>query len=221
MNIVIAPHPDDEAIGCGGTIRRHVERGEAVHVIFLTSGEKGCRGRDLAETARTREAEAEAAKSVLGITGIEFWRQPDGSLAVTDTLVARLIRKLKEAQPDILYVPHEREMHPDHCVAARLVSSAVSSMDHSVPNVLMYEVWTPLQQIDHVEDISEQIDLKIAAILAHKSQCAIMRFDESARGLARYRGEMHSWPGGPYAEVFQRLTLPVRVGRSDSALPSA
>ena len=82
-------------------------------------------------------------------------------------------------------------------------------MNQPEPRLLMYEVWTPLQQIDHVEDISEQIDVKVAAIRAHKSQCAIMRFDEAALGLARYRGEMHSWPGGPYAEVFQKFIVPV------------
>src|SRR5688500_14721012 len=102
MIIVIAPHPDDEAIGCGGTIRRHVERGDAVHVIFLTSGEKGCRGRELSETAQIREAEAESAKAILGIAEIDFWRQPDGALEPTDELVARLVSKLEESQPDIV-----------------------------------------------------------------------------------------------------------------------
>ena len=77
----------------------------------------------------------------------------------------------------------------------------------------MYEVWTPLQQIDHVEDISAQIDTKLDAIRAHKSQCDIMDFVEAIRGLNRYRGEMHSWPGGPYAEVFQHMSAR-KIGRS-------
>ena len=206
MTIVIAPHPDDEAIGCGGTIRRHVERGDAVHVIFLTSGEQGCRGCEPAETARIREAEAEVAKAILGIATIEFWRQPDGAVEATDELVARMVRQLNETQPDIVYVPHEGEMHPDHCAAAQLVTRAVASLNYPAPSVLMYEVWTPMQQIDHVEDISAQIETKLDAIRAHKSQCDIMDFVEAIRGLNRYRGEMHSWPGGPYAEVFQQMS---------------
>jgi LmbE family N-acetylglucosaminyl deacetylase len=203
--LVIAPHPDDEAIGCGGTLRRHVEQGDTICAVFLTSGERGCKGRDLVETARIRETEADAARAILGIAEIDFWRQPDGALEATDELVARLVRKLTETQPDILYVPHGAETHPDHRAAAELVARAAESLNENALIVRMYEVWTPLQQIDHVEDISAQIDTKLDAIRAHKSQCDIMDFVEATRGLNRYRGEMHSWPGGPYAEVFQHM----------------
>jgi LmbE family N-acetylglucosaminyl deacetylase len=65
-----------------------------------------------------------------------------------------------------------------------------------------YEIWAPLAHIDHVVDISEVIEDKLRAIRAYRSQCDVMRFDEAFHGLARYRGEMHSWPGGAYAEVF-------------------
>ena len=62
-----------------------------------------------------------------------------------------------------------------------------------------------MSEIDHVEDISGVIDTKIAAIREHKSQCSVLRFDDAFLGLARYRGEMHSWPGGKYAEIFARM----------------
>jgi N-acetylglucosamine malate deacetylase 1 len=73
------------------------------------------------------------------------------------------------------------------------------------PIVLMFEVWTPLETFDHILDISEFVAIKTAAIRVHVSQCAEIRFDEAALGLNRYRGEMHCWPGGAYAEVFRRL----------------
>jgi LmbE family N-acetylglucosaminyl deacetylase len=69
----------------------------------------------------------------------------------------------------------------------------------------MYEVWTPLQRMDEIVDISPYVETKLAAVRAHKSQCAVLRFDEAVQGLNRYRGEMHSWPGGDFAEVFARM----------------
>jgi N-acetylglucosamine malate deacetylase 1 len=74
------------------------------------------------------------------------------------------------------------------------------------PDVLMYEIWTPLQRLDEIVDISHFLQKKLAAVRAYRSQCAVVGFVEAVRGLNRYRGEMHSWPGGDYAEVFARLT---------------
>ena len=202
--LILSPHPDDEALGCGGTLRWHVEQGDKVQVIFLTSGEQGVRGQDSTETSRIRTEEAKAAAKVLGYQSLEFWHEPDGALKLTRPLLKRMKEKLGAWKPGLVYAPHPREMHPDHRTTARLIRRAIDETK-SAAEVRLYEIWTPLQQIDHVQDISRQMDMKLAAIRAHRSQCAIMKFDESALALARYRGEMHSWPGGQYAEVFARL----------------
>ena len=205
--LVLAPHPDDEAIGCGGTIRKHVKEGERVRVIFLTSGEKGGHGRSEPETMRVREAEARAAARILGITRIEFWREPDGAVSAHTAVVKRLTDTLRRVKPDLVYVTHDREMHPDHRGAARLLRRAMNGLGkgHSRPDVLLYEIWTPLQQLDEIVDISPFLQTKLAAVRAYRSQCAVVGFEAAVRGLNRYRGEMHSWPGGDYAEVFARL----------------
>jgi LmbE family N-acetylglucosaminyl deacetylase len=61
--------------------------------------------------------------------------------------------------------------------------------------------------MDRVVDISSYVETKRQAILKHKSQCDVLKFHESALALNRYRGEMHSWPGGDYAEVFKEMKL--------------
>jgi LmbE family N-acetylglucosaminyl deacetylase len=201
--LVISPHPDDESIGCGGTIRKHVLSGDSVHVIFLTSGEAGGHGRSPAETAALREGEASCAAGILGLASVQFWREPDKRLRVKRSIVCRLQRMLDDLRPRLLYVTHGHEMHPDHRASLRIVDRTLASFKSDRPTVLLYEVWTPLQTVDHIEDISDVIEDKLAAIRAHRTQCDAMRFDEAVLGLNRYRGEMYSWPGGPYAEVFR------------------
>lgn len=211
--LVIAPHPDDESIGCGGTLLRHVKDGDTVQVVFLTSGEKGGHGLSVAETIRVREAEARKAAKILGVRHLEFWRLPDGAVRPSRDAVDRLRKKLQEFQPHTIYVTHECEMHPDHRGAVRLLMSSLQSVrrrKHAkawTPTMLGYEVWTPIQKLDDIVDISEFMDKKLRAVRAYRSQCAVVGFVEAVRGLNRYRGEMHSWPGGDYAEVFTKLKI--------------
>jgi LmbE family N-acetylglucosaminyl deacetylase len=203
--LAICPHPDDEAIGCGGTLRRHVVEGDEVHVIFLTSGEAGGHGRSPEETARLREGEADESARALGVAAVEFWRQPDGALRSTEALVRRLRQKLRRWRPGVIYAPHAIDDHPDHRAAARLVRRAAGAGRRGV-EVWMYEVWTPLRRIDKVVDISDHMEAKLAAVRAHRCQCDIMRFDDAVCGLNRYRGVMHSgWPAATYAEVFTAM----------------
>ena len=208
--LVLSPHPDDESLGCGGTLSKHVAEGDSVQVIFLTSGEQGNCGRPRRETAGIREREARAAAMILGLAGVEFWREPDGSLRASRPVVERLRSKLHAWHPELIYVPYDLDLHADHRAAARMLRRALSApiCPEENPTVLMFEVWTPLQRIDRVVDISSHMETKLAAIRAHASQCAIMRFDEAFLALARYRGEMHSWPGGDHAEIFTQVCGP-------------
>lgn len=205
--LVISPHPDDEAIGCGGAISKHVAEGDHVEVIFLTSGEKGGHGKSTVETIQIREQEAREAKEILKVSSIDFWNEPDGKVEASDKNIERLLNTLKKQRPDIVYVTHPNEQHTDHRTAAQLVREVIVSMNGSMikPIVYMYEVWTPIQQMDHIVDITPYIDIKRTAILAYRSQCEAMKFDEAILSLNRYRGEMHSWPGGDFAEVFMRM----------------
>ena len=207
--LVISPHPDDEAIGCGGTICSHIAEGDRVEVIFLTSGEKGGHRRTEEETIRVREMEIKDAASILMLNHTECWSEPDGNFKATVNNVSRLVEKIIAANTQIIYVTHELEEHPDHVAAALLVKQAIDQLPSNIlaPTVWMYEVWTPIQWMDHIVDISDYVETKRKAIQAYKSQCDVLAFDEAILGLNRYRGEMHSWPGGDYAEIFKKLTI--------------
>jgi LmbE family N-acetylglucosaminyl deacetylase len=204
--LVIAPHPDDESIGCGGTIRLHLERGDGVRVVFLTSGERGIRDTSV-ETARAvREAEAAEALGILGVQQQDFLRLPD--LGVADHLEkgARHLGVLLSAErPGIVYLPHPDEAHPDHRAALPLVRRALRQLDDggAAPALRGYEVWSPLTAHGWAEDITRHMARKLRAVRCYRSQLADFRYDRAVRGLNQYRGCLAARTR--YAEVFQYL----------------
>jgi N-acetylglucosamine malate deacetylase 1 len=145
--LVVCAHPDDEAVGCGGTLRRHALAGDHITVVFLTSGEGGGHGEDEAEHGRRREREARRAAAILGIEELQFWRQPDGRLRAAGGLVQRLTTLMNSLRPRRVYVPHARDAHPDHRAAARLVRRALSS-SRARPTVRAFEIWTQVTRIE-------------------------------------------------------------------------
>jgi LmbE family N-acetylglucosaminyl deacetylase len=200
--LVIAPHPDDEAIGCGGTICLHAARGDRVTAVFLTSGERGVDGVS-AETARAiREAEAEAAAEVLRLDRLHFLRL--GDLAVADNLPAGAagLRAALQAEPaSVIYLPHPAEAHPDHQAALPLVRLALADCAGTLPELRLYEVWSPLTVHGWAEDISQFMTRKLRAVRCYRSQLAAFRYDRAVRGLNQYRGCLAA--RCRYAEVFQ------------------
>ncbi|HXG10558.1 MAG TPA: PIG-L deacetylase family protein [Gemmataceae bacterium] len=205
MNVmVIAPHPDDEAIGCGGTICLHVGRGDRVAVVFLTSGELGLKHLPQEQARQVREREAEAAADVLGVAAVTFLRQADWYIHdEVDQAAAALTPVLGRAAPQIVYLPHPREWHPDHRAALFVVRAALAGADIPVPVLLTYEVWTPLAEYDRVEDITPVMMRKLRAIRCYRSQLEGFRYDRAARGLGQYRGALAG--RCRYAEVFQPI----------------
>jgi LmbE family N-acetylglucosaminyl deacetylase len=204
--LVVAPHPDDETIGCGGMICLHRQRGDPVAIVFLTSGEKGLDGIPEETVRSIREAEARAAGQVLGVEGIVFLRLPD--LAVGDHIEhggEKLRRVLETQQPDLIYVPHPADAHPDHEAALPLVRAARAGVSGGSTRLELrgYEVWSPMTRYGWVEDISAVMRQKLRAIRCYPSQLRVMRYDRAIRGLNRYRGVLGA--GSRFAEAFQYL----------------
>jgi len=207
MNVlVIAPHPDDESIGCGGALCRHAARGDRVTAVFLTSGELGLKQLPPDKARRTRETEARAAAKILGIRGLEFLRLPDWEAGRHPARAARRLRTvLKKEKPAIIYLPHPAEWHPDHQAALPLLRAAFRGSGLSAPCLYGYEIWTPLAEHDRVEDISREMPRKLRALRAHRSQLGEFDYERAVRGLNQFRGELAA--RCRYAEVFQTLSL--------------
>jgi LmbE family N-acetylglucosaminyl deacetylase len=221
MNVlVIAPHPDDESIGCGGTICLHTARGDRVAVVFLTSGELGLRGLPKEEAWRVREREAEKAADILGIDSVTFLRRPDRHVhehidEAADALKPILTRETSQ----LIYLTNECDRHPDHRAAVPIVQAALAGCGIPAPTLLSYEVLTFLTEYDRLEDITPMMGRKLSAVRAHRSQVRQFRYDRAARSLNEYRATLAET--GRYAEVFQfadgRVSAVPRGRRADPA----
>ncbi len=201
MNVVVvAPHPDDETLGCGGALAEHAAAGDRVTVLWLTSGEAGTGGLEPEHGRSVREAEALAAAEVLGVVAHRFLRLPDGALeSVEGRARAAVTDVVAQVRPEVVYAPHASDGHADHRAAFRIARDAVAA---GWPQGILhcYEVWTPLPRFDVVVPIDGRMDRKLAAVACYPSQLALYRFDRAAEGLAAYRGALAG--GCSFAEVF-------------------
>ena len=214
--LVFAAHPDDDIIGCGGSLARHVKLGNRVSVCYMTSGESGSLDYPKTQLSRIREEEAKNAARTIGFRDITYLRNPDGYLHYSQSNLKKLVELIRKKQPNVVYVHHPSDAHPDHRATFHLVNEALARASANLyqeyagtpwpaETVLSYEVWTPLSNFEYVEDISEFIAKKTAALRKHKSQMKNARYDEAFEGLARYRGAMTG--KGKYCEVFKILKI--------------
>lgn len=200
--LVLAPHPDDESIGCGGAIALYRARNVPVHVAFLTDGRIGDPAiRDLPAAsaerrtaehhlAQQRQAEALQALQVLGVTGWDFFGAPDGGLIeAVDTVVGRLADLLRRYAPDTVLLPFLTDRHPDHFAANRclLMAGAIAG-DAATSHIdcLGYEIWSPIYA-NLVVDIGAVFEIKRRAIACHASQLAKVDLLAGVEGLNCYR----------------------------------
>jgi LmbE family N-acetylglucosaminyl deacetylase len=185
--LVLAPHPDDETIGCGGTLALHAAAGDPVRVVILTNGAKGdMSGRFAREDyIALRRQETLAACACLGIADVMFLDHEDRELAYAPTLLSDLTAWIDTYLPDVIYAPSPLEFHPDHRTAADLAVRAVRFC-RTQPQLFFYEVGQPVQ-VDMLVDITGVVDRKNQAIQQYRSQLAERPYDDVALALNRFR----------------------------------
>ncbi|WP_435418762.1 PIG-L deacetylase family protein [Parerythrobacter aurantius] len=199
--LVIAPHPDDEVLGCGGTIARLADNGHEVHVVVVTKGYEPAFPSSLVQEVRNELLEAHR---VLGVTRCHFLDLPAAAL---DTLPGSQINAaigglVRELAPDTVFIPFVGDVHRDHQLVftAALVASRPRALN-APRRVLAYETlsetnWaapgiTEVFVPNVYVDIGTTIDRKIEAFAAFKSQVKQFpdeRSLQTIRALATVRG---------------------------------
>jgi LmbE family N-acetylglucosaminyl deacetylase len=208
--LVLAPHADDDVLGCGGTASLHAAQGDPVRIVIAYDGRAGDpEGRyDGDELAAIRQREARAGGSVLGLADYEFWGYPEGHEPGPSEFVAgaqQVARLVRDWRPDLVYAPWIGEYHIDHHVLAR-VARAGLALARFAGAAWGYEVWTPLVAT-RIVDVTRVCERKIRALEQHVSQIAYSDVVHSILGINAQRS-VYLPDGGRYGEAFAPLGPP-------------
>lgn len=212
--LVFAPHPDDEVLGCGGTIAKRAATGDDVYVCIVTKGQPPLFDPEYIEQGRREDRQA---AQILGVKDTIFMDYPAAMLdRISKGELAREFSELVDRiEPDEVYIPHRGDMHFDHVLTADAAMVAVRPKGHIVKRVYAYETlsetgWNiPNQQNEFIpnvyEDIGDHLTQKIAAMEQFKSQLCDYPSPRSLwaiDALARYRG---CTVNTEYAEAFMLI----------------
>ena len=210
--LLISAHPDDMEIGMGGTAAKLAQEGHSIVSIVITDGRRSpdpdSIGQD--KMARLRKVEGERACVALGISETQFFGfETVATEAASSEATQQLVKVVDQFRPDEVFTLHpELDRHASHRSAATITVDAVRRTN-SDAELWAYEVWGLFPAWDRFEDISDQLETKIAAIKQHRSQIAAVQYEEGIEGLNRWRAvfaDPHQEKSpAKYAEVFIRL----------------
>lgn len=207
--LVLAPHPDDDAFGCGGTLAHLAKAGAKINAAYLCDGAGGTpEGRNEFGTPKKidknlieiRKKETQAAAAILGISSTAFFGYPDGKLAAGSSAIAGIVTLIKTVKPDIILVPSFLDNHPDHRVTNEILLNALSNREvYFTGQIWAYEIWTPLCP-NRLVPINQVCEAKKRAIAQHQSQLKTRGYDKAILALNQYRAEINHLDG--FAEAF-------------------
>ncbi|HEY3344315.1 MAG TPA: PIG-L deacetylase family protein [Anaerolineaceae bacterium] len=224
--LVIVAHPDDIDFSCAGTVARWVQAGARVGYVLCTSGDVGIAdpGMTREHATQIREAEQLAAAEVVGVRDVVFLREPDGMLEATMQLRKKLVREIRRFRPEVVitgdptvvWAGDDYINHPDHRAAA------LAAIDATFPAAGQPNLFEELEaeglhahkprRVYVTEfgggtvfvNIDSTIELKLAALRAHKSQ---MRDFDPEPMIRQWSAEAAKGKEMSYAEAFRVVTL--------------
>jgi LmbE family N-acetylglucosaminyl deacetylase len=224
--IIIVAHPDDIEFSCAGTLARWAQAGARLCYVVCTSGEVGIAkpGMTKEKAAEIREAEQRTAAAIVGAQEVIFLHEPDGILSPTLELRKKLVREIRRFKPEVvvtgdptvLWAGEDYINHPDHRAAA------LAAIDATFPAAGQPNLFQELEQegiaahkprkvfvtgrsqSELFVNITDTIDIKIAALRAHKSQMGDWDPEPQIKEWAAERAKGKEMT---YAETFRVVTL--------------
>lgn len=194
--LVVAAHADDEALGCGGTIARHVQAGDRVEVVFIADGVSSRPGAEDDDLAHRLQA-TENARQILGIDKTIFLGLPDNRLDGVPLLdiVQPLEAVMQEFRPEVVYTHHYGDLNVDHRITHQAVMTACRPLPSAtVTKILAFEVLSSTEWggtgaapfvPNYFVDIGTTLETKLRALDAYSLE---MREPPHSRSMAHVKG---------------------------------
>lgn len=193
--LVVAAHSDDEALGCGGAMAKHVDHGDDVFVVFMTDG---VAARGSSDGSDERHAASDAALSLLGVKKAFRFDFPDNQMDSIPLLsVAKCVEKvLCEVSPNIIYTHFANDLNVDHQITHKAVMTACRPQSWcSVKEIYCFEVLSA----------TEWNSKSLSAFLPQKIVDITKQWPRKAEALACYHEEMRQAPHSRSLECVEAL----------------
>lgn len=205
--LIVAAHPDDEVLGCGGTVARFAGEGRSVHILLLADGEGSRaprRGQPEGGVVAARNAAAQSACKIMGCASVDSLALPDNRLDGLELLdvVKKIEIFVDRYRPQTVLTHHAGDVNVDHRIVHDAVLAACRPQPgHSVQEMLFFEVpssteWSPPGSAapflpNYFVDISATLKIKLAALEAYEGELRKFPHPRSLKAieaLARWRG---------------------------------
>ena len=216
--LIVAAHPDDEALGCAGVIAKHIASGDKVHVIFMTNG-VGSRNTSSNIDIESRQMAAYKAANVLGIVSMQNFDFPDNKMDTPPLLniVQSIESVINELQPQTIYTHHIGDLNIDHQITHKAVMTACRPQPgFCVKEVYAFEVlsgteWSapgvkPFSPNVYI-DITDYIDIKKQALGFYSKEMRQPPHSRSINNTIRLNALRGNSVGVDYAEAFELIRM--------------
>lgn len=200
--LVVSVHPDDETLGCGGTLLKHQQQGDELYWLIITE--------PATESGYTRDFQEKRKIEVAGVAEAYAFKKmfqlgfPSARLHAIDfgLMLDKVAAVIQEVKPEILYMVNRTDVHTDHQVAARVLVSATKSFRNPfLKKILMYECLSETEMVPALpenifmpqvySDITPFLERKLEIMQLYESELALPPFPrslENIKALARFRG---------------------------------
>ena len=204
--VVFSPHPDDEVIGCGGTLLDLVAHGGAVTLVQVSDGSDSAAFIDEPDDVR-RQVRLDEAKRVadqIGARELVCLRADNRALLATPELRAQFREVLERTRAGVAFAPSFTDIHPDHQTVLRLLAEAMREMTGPPPEVVLFEVWS-LVAPSHVHDVSARMNRIEGLLLAYETALKIDDYVHIVAERLQYNSYERRGRAG-YLEGFEVLS---------------